>query len=221
MKSQSEVHQGARDDNRSAPLGFERSVHRGTTLAFFVPWPQPEIHPNSYNRSRRASGVGRGRSARLPSRWLLLVAIFDWNWFRGPLERYLRESTGRPVTIGYLDVDLALQPRIIISDIAIGNAEWAGDKPLVILRELMLSVRVPSLFTNKIVLPHVRLTGGDVTLVRDKDGRANWQLRKSDEPSTRTFDVQSLALIDASLSFRDAIQNIDVKRAASPAGRTV
>ena len=34
---------------------------------------------------------------------------------------------------------------------------------------------------------------------------------KSDEPSTRTVDVQSLALIDASLSYRDAIQNIDVQ----------
>ncbi len=109
---------------------------------------------------------------------VLFIAIFDWNWFRGPLERYLSESSGRPVTIGYLDVELALPPRIIISDIAIGNAEWAGDEPLAVLRELMFSVSVPSLFTNKIVLPHVRLTGGEVTLVRDKDGRANWQLRK-------------------------------------------
>ena len=142
---------------------------------------------------------------------VLFIAIFDWNWFRGPLERYLSESSGRPVTIGYLDVELALPPRIIISDIAIGNAEWAGEEPLAVLRELMFSVRLFSLFTDKIVVPHVRLTGGDVTLVRDKDGRANWQLRKkSDRPSTRTVDVQSLALIDASLSYVDAIQNIDV-----------
>ena len=140
----------------------------------------------------------------------IFIAIFDWNWFRGPLERYLSDSTGRPVTIGYLDVELASAPRIVISDIAIGNAEWAGDVPLGILRELMVSVSVPSLFTNEIVLPHLRLTGGEVDLVRDKDGRANWQLRKSDQPSTRTFDVQSLALVDASLSFRDALQNIDV-----------
>ena len=143
---------------------------------------------------------------------VLFVAIFDWNWFRGPLERRLSESTGRPVTIGYLDVELALPPRVIVSDIAIGNAEWAGDEPLAILRELMFSISVPSLFTKKIVLPHVRLTGGDVSLVRDKDGRANWQLRKqSDQPSTRTVDVQSLVLIDASLLYRDAIQNIDVQ----------
>ena len=144
---------------------------------------------------------------------VLFIAIFDWNWFRGPLERYLSESSGRPVTIGHLDVELALPPRIIISDISIGNAEWAGKAPLAALRELMFSVSVPSLFTSNIVLPHVRLTGGDVNLLRDKNGRANWQLRKKadDEPSTRTVDVQSLALIDASLLYRDAIQDIDLQ----------
>ncbi|MEP6608550.1 MAG: AsmA family protein [Burkholderiaceae bacterium] len=141
---------------------------------------------------------------------VLFVAIFDWNWLRGPLERRLSESSGRPVTIGHLDVELAHFPRIVLSDIAIGNAEWAGDKPLGVLRELMVSVSLPSLLTHEIVLPQIRLTDGHVDLVRDKDGRANWSLRKSDQPSTRTFDVQSLALNDASLSLHDAVQNIDL-----------
>lgn len=141
---------------------------------------------------------------------VILIALFDWNWFRGPLERYLSKSSGRPVTIGVLDVELALVPRIVLTDIEIGNAPWAGDAPLVSLRELMLSVSVPSLFTDQIVLPHLRLTEGQLNLVRDKEGRANWKLRESDQPSTRTVDVQSLALNNASLSLRDAVQNIEV-----------
>ena len=52
----------------------------------------------------------------------VLTAIFDWNWFRGPLERYLTESSGRQVTIGVLDVELARAPRIVLTDIAIDNA---------------------------------------------------------------------------------------------------
>ncbi len=141
---------------------------------------------------------------------VVVIAIFDWNWFRGPLERYLSKSSGRPVTIGVLDVELALAPRIVLTDIEIGNAPWAGDAPLVSLRELMLSVSVPSLFTDQIVLPHLRLTEGQLNLVRDKDGRANWKLRESDQPSTRTVDVKSLALNNASLSLRDAVQNIEI-----------
>lgn len=146
---------------------------------------------------------------------VVFIAIFDWNWFRGPLERYLSESSGRPVTIGYLDVELARAPRIVLSDIEIGNAPWAaqfiGQAPLGSLRELMLSVSLPSLFTNEIVLPHLRLADGQVSLVRDKDGRANWQLRKSDEPSTRTVNVQSIALNNASVLYRDAVQNIQAE----------
>ena len=142
---------------------------------------------------------------------VVVVAIFDWNWFRGPLERYLSESTGRPVTIGVLDVDLALAPRIVLTDIEIGNAPWAGKEPLVSLRELMLSVSVPSLFTNDVILPQLRLTEGQMNLVRDKNGRANWQLRKSEgDKPTRTFTVKSLGLIDATLSYDDAIQDIEL-----------
>ena len=141
---------------------------------------------------------------------VVFIAIFDWNWFRGPLERYLSESSGRQVTIGVLDVELARAPRIVLTDIAIDNAPWAGDAPLVVLRELVLSVSVPSLFTDQIVLPYLGLTDGQLNLVRDKDGRANWKLRQPDEPSTRTFDVQALALNNAKLSLRDAVQNIDI-----------
>ena len=148
---------------------------------------------------------------------VVFIAIFDWNWFRGPLERYLTESSGRQVTIGVLDVEFARAPRIVLTDIAIDNAPWAGDAPLVALRELVLSVSLPSLFTDEIVLPYLGLTDGQLNLVRDKDGRANWKLRKSDEPSTRTFDVQALALNNASLSLRDAVQNIELN--ASGASR--
>ncbi|MBC8089453.1 MAG: AsmA family protein, partial [Phycisphaerae bacterium] len=172
-----------------------------TTSSPQHPTPDPMAAP----RKRRWPWVFGAFALAL----VVFVAIFDWNWFRGPLERRLSESSGRPVTIGHLDVELARFPRVVISDIAIGNAEWAGDKPLGILRELMVSVSIPSLITSEIVLPLVSLTDGHVDLVRDKDGRANWQLRKSDEPSTRTIEVQSLALNGASLSYRDAIQNID------------
>ena len=140
---------------------------------------------------------GASRKRRWP--WVLgsiavvlvvFTAIFDWNWFRGPLERYLTESSGREVTIGVLDVEFARAPRVVLTDIAIENARWAGDAPLVALRELIVSVSLPSLFTNHIVLPHLGLTDGQLNLVRDKDGRANWKLRKPDEPETRTFEVR-------------------------------
>ncbi len=145
---------------------------------------------------------------------VVFIAIFDWNWFRSPLERYLSESSGRPVTIGHLDVELLRGPRVVIDDIEIANAPWAGDEPLAMLRQLVISVSLPSLLTDEVVIKYVGLTEGQVNLLRGKDGRANWQLRqKNDEPLTRTVTVQSIMLDDASLSYRDAIQNIEVDAA--------
>jgi uncharacterized protein involved in outer membrane biogenesis len=171
--------------------------------------PASRLHgetPPSAPRKRRWPWVLGSIAVAL----VVFVAVFDWNWFRGPLERYLTESSGRQVTIGVLDVELARAPRIVLTDIAIDNAPWAGDAPLVVLRELILSVSVPSLFTDQIVLPRLSLTDGQLNLVRDKDGRANWKLRKSDEPDTRTFEVRSVALNNAKLSLRDAVQNVEV-----------
>ena len=142
---------------------------------------------------------------------LVLVAVFDWNWFRGPLERHLSESSGRPVTIGQLDVKLFKGPRVIVDNIAIGNAPWAGDKPLARLRRLVIDVSLLSLLTDEVVIKYLGLTDGEVNLVRDKDGRANWRLRQKDaEPPERTVHVQALMLEDASLSLRDAIQDVNL-----------
>ena len=186
----------------------------GTALAIFHIVTTPTTPPSQLNGE---APPGASRKRRWP--WVLgsiavvlvvFTAIFDWNWFRGPLERYLTESSGRQVTIGVLDVEFARAPRVVLTDIAIENAPWAGDAPLVALRELIVSVSLPSLFTNHIVLPHLGLTDGQLNLVRDKDGRANWKLRKSNEPETRTFEVGSLVLNNAKLSLRDAVQNIEV-----------
>ena len=136
---------------------------------------------------------------------VLFLALFDWNLLRGPVERMISRSTGRPVTIGVLDVKLALSPRIIFTDISIGNADWAGDEPLAHARELEFSVRLLSLLTDEIVLPYLGLTEGAASLVRDAEGRANWKFdRAEEEPSSRTVTVQTLSLKDASLSYNDA-----------------
>ncbi len=141
---------------------------------------------------------------------LLFLAAFDWNLLRGPVERMASRNTGRPVTIGVLDVKLGLPPRIVLTDISVGNAPWAGDEPLAHARELTFAVSPLSLLTNEIVLPYVGLTEGRVTLVRDSAGRANWKFDRADEPpSQRTVTVRTLALKDARVSLRDAKLNID------------
>lgn len=52
--------------------------------------------------SRRTVEIG----ALLLAALVVLILLFDWNWFKGPLERLVQARTGRTFKIdGDLDVD--------------------------------------------------------------------------------------------------------------------
>ena len=112
---------------------------------------------------------------------LLAVAILwlyflDWNTMRGPLARYASARLGRPVSIaGKLDVDIfSFTPRVSASGIRIANPEWAGTPHAADIANLTFTFRlVPFLFGDTI-LPLVRFDRPDIVIVRQADGRTNW-----------------------------------------------
>jgi AsmA family protein len=137
---------------------------------------------------------------------VLVIALFDWNLLRGPAERFASRSTGRDVTIGHLDVQLRnWTPNIVLTDVTLGNPEWAGPGPMGRARALVFSLRLPTLLTNEIVIPHLRLADAEVTFQRDAEGRANWRFREEDEPGRRNINVLTLGLDDARVGYRDAL----------------
>lgn len=56
---------------------------------------------------------------------LALILLWDWNWFKGPLERAVQARTGRALQIGNLDVDLGRTTTVRGDDIRFANASWA------------------------------------------------------------------------------------------------
>src|SRR5260221_706831 len=67
----------------------------------------------------------------------VVVALFDWNWFRHPVERYLTDQSHREVRIGDLHVDIgfSLEPTVRVRDVYIENAPWADKRPFLTARE--------------------------------------------------------------------------------------
>lgn len=119
--------------------------------------------------------LGLAALASLLLATLILVAVFDWNWLRGPLAAAASARLGRPVAIeGNLDVHpWSLRPRAEIHGLRIGQPAWArGDMARV--DRLALQVELPPLLLGRVVLPYVEIRRPDVTLLRLADGRANW-----------------------------------------------
>jgi uncharacterized protein involved in outer membrane biogenesis len=115
------------------------------------------------------------------------IALFDWNLARGPMSRLIGRHLDRPVRIdGDLRVVLlSSQPSISISDLTIGNPDWAGGGSMASIGRLKLQLRLLSLLKGQIVLPLVDVEKPDLYLYADRTGRANWEFGTA-SPSARS-----------------------------------
>lgn len=114
---------------------------------------------------------------------LLVLLLFDWNWFKGPVERRVEAATGRMFRIeGDLDVKLAVfRPTIIATHVVLGNAEWAKEPEMLRVERAEVQWAVWHMLAGDVVLPQVRLAGPELRLERDAKGRVNWNFRSPPE----------------------------------------
>src|SRR5258706_10715257 len=84
----------------------------------------------------------------------ITAVVFDWNWFRRPLERHLMEKSGREVRIGDLHVALgfALEPTVRLRDVYIENAPWAANQPMAVAGEAIFTFSLRSLWEQRPVI---------------------------------------------------------------------
>ena len=73
---------------------------------------------------------------------LVLIALWDWNWFKGPVERAVQARTGRALHIGHLDVDLGRTSTIRADAITFANAGWAKPPNMATAVRVEIDVRV-------------------------------------------------------------------------------
>lgn len=160
----------------------------------------------------------RGRPGRLAlavaTLLLLVVALlFDWNWFRAPLERYVSRKTERVFRIADLDVRLGLTPTIRMRDVYFGNADWGSEEAMAKIEVLEFSVSLRDL-PDRILIPRVALTRPDLLMERSPDDRRNWTLADPSEDaspsrlriSTLSVDQGRLRYIDRKMPFEIDVQ---------------
>ena len=136
------------------------------------------------------------------------VALFDWNWLRGPLASYLSAKTGRSVTIdGDLKVELAAKPRVVIDAVSFGNAPWSAERTMARVERLSLRVDPASLWHAPVALSEVRLVRPEIVFEKDRDGHANWDLGGDARASPRISD---LAIDNGVIRYRDPVADAEI-----------
>jgi len=126
--------------------------------------------------------------------FIIALYFLDWNALRGPIARYASHRIGREVRIeGDLHVKIfSWQPRVDANGIWIANPEWLGPRPAANVGHLTFEFRLlPLLFGGRWILPLVDIDHAAIEVVRERDGRTNWQFSKNSQgwniPPIRRF----------------------------------
>ncbi|KRG74330.1 membrane protein [Stenotrophomonas chelatiphaga] len=145
---------------------------------------------------------------------LLLIALWDWNWFKGPVERAVQAKTGRALHIGNLDVDLGRVTTIRADSITFANAEWAKQPKMASADRVEIDVRVWPLLRGSVQLPEIRLTRPDALLqtAPKADQPGNWDFM-GESSGGEPLQLRRLHIDDGRLQFLDERGRTDIQLA--------
>ncbi|WP_255516368.1 AsmA family protein [Luteimonas suaedae] len=151
---------------------------------------------------------------------IVLFALWDWNWFKGPVERAVEARTGRSFEIGSLDVGLGRVTTVRADALRLGNADWSEQPLMASTERLEFGVDVPSLlFRGKFLIPGIRLAKPHLRLETGPEG-GNWNFDDQDGDGTPP-QLGQLWVDDGRLLFVDAARDTEIEvDVASRASRT-
>ncbi|HSV61465.1 MAG TPA: AsmA family protein [Variovorax sp.] len=134
---------------------------------------------------------------------VLVLLLFDWNWVRPPLERYISQKTEREFRISDLDVDIGFTPTVRMRDVHFGNAAWSEQgQPMAKAQMLEFSVSLRDL-PDKILIPRVALTRPELLFERLPDDRKNWIFSDPSDTSPSRLRISTLSVDHGQLRYID------------------
>ncbi|HEX3363951.1 AsmA family protein [Phenylobacterium sp.] len=136
-----------------------------------------------------------------------LAAIWDWNWFRGPVAAIASGRIHRQVSIdGDLRVHLwSWQPSATVEGVRIANPAWAGKADLADIDKIAVQIRLMALLGGRLDLRLLEFDRPRTALYRDGEGRATWDFSdgaKPDEP-LRLPPIRKFVIDGGKVDFRD------------------
>jgi AsmA protein len=108
---------------------------------------------------------------------LVLIPMFvDVAKYKPMLESKVTEATGRPFSVGD-DLNLSLFPwaGVSFSDLRLGNPDGFSEKDFIKVKSFEARVKLLPLLSRDVQIKRFVLNEPQVVLVKNKDGRANWE----------------------------------------------
>lgn len=147
------------------------------------------------------------------------TAALTGDWLSGYLSDTVYELTGRRLVIaGKLSIDWGLQPSVRITNVRLDNPEWASRDYMAKFDELVLQVDLASLVGGSIRFPELRITGPEIWLEVDPQGkRNNWTMGSPAGATVEGKTEQALSSLEepeTKKAIADQVQELDPDQVA-------
>jgi len=143
--------------------------------------------------------VSLGRTAAIVALALLavllvLMIVFDWNWLKRPIERYVASSTGRTLVLGGdISGTWSLRPTLTFREVQFANPDWAEQPYLLAAEEMALTISLGTLFRRTRSIEALEIRGAAVGLELGSDDRRSWRLDRA-QTDPQAFAIQRLII---------------------------
>ena len=143
---------------------------------------------------------------------IITLYFLDWNQMRGPIGRYLSHRTGREVRLdGNLSVKLfSWQPSVDAQQVYVGNPKWVGTPQAAKVKELRIETRLIPLIFGDLILPLVKIEDAQLLVVRDANGRTNWDSHDGKAPNDawKLPPIQRFLVKNGHVEIHDAVRKL-------------
>ena len=116
---------------------------------------------------------------------LVIPLFFDLQEYKPVIENKVAEATGRPFSVGD-DLKLSLFPwaGVSLSDLKLGNTGGFSEKEFVNIKSFEVRVKLLPLISKEIEIKRFVMDEPRVVLVKNKNGRGNWEQPGKKKEST-------------------------------------
>jgi AsmA protein len=155
----------------------------------------------------------------------IFAMTFDPNKYKDDVERLVKERTGRSLQLKG-PLEMAFWPSLGAKVSGVTLSERAADREFLSLASAHASVALLPLLRGEVIVDRVRVAGLKAQIVKDKEGRFNFQdlmeSKPADKPAAKPaaktgdaqpvkFDIAGIQLENASIAYRDQASGQDIE----------
>lgn len=120
----------------------------------------------------------------------IALTQIDFNRYKDMIVKVVRDTTGRELTIGDIQVKASFNPTIEVKNVTFSNAEWAKTPMMVSAEAVDLGFAVIPLLRKEIVIDVFKLSGAVVNLQEGENGKNNWDFQLPEVNVNQALNVK-------------------------------